>query len=62
MLAGMSATSARKSAAGTTSARGKARDFPNGDQYEGEWTDGVPDGHGRYTWKDGSFYDGTWQV
>ena len=58
-----SAASSRRTAASTASAaRNKVREFASGDQYEGDWNAGVPHGNGRYTWKDGSFYDGSWQV
>jgi hypothetical protein len=31
------------------------------DSYSGHFKDGYPDGTGRYTWKNGSWYDGEWK-
>jgi hypothetical protein len=36
--------------------------FANGDSYAGGWKDGLPHGEGRYTWADGSVYEGVWKV
>lgn len=36
---------------------GKAK-YKNGNQYEGEWSDGVRDGHGTFTWANGVVYEG----
>jgi hypothetical protein len=30
--------------------------FPNGDVYEGQYTNDQPHGHGRYLWRNGVFY------
>eukprot|EP00210_Caulerpa_lentillifera_P003479 g3319.t1 len=39
----------------------KVKKFKNGDRYEGGWKNGLPEGHGKYTWKDGSTYSGHWK-
>ena len=31
------------------------------DHYEGHFINGLPHGSGRYTWADGTYYDGTWK-
>jgi len=31
------------------------------DSYEGQFKSGYPEGEGKYTWKEGNFYDGTWK-
>lgn len=31
------------------------------DSYEGEFRNGYPDGAGKYTWKNGNCYEGTWK-
>jgi hypothetical protein len=31
------------------------------DSYAGAFKNGYPEGQGRYTWKNGSFYEGTWK-
>lgn len=31
------------------------------DTYTGDFRDGLPDGHGRYEWKNGDWYDGSWK-
>lgn len=33
--------------------------FPNGNTYDGNWMDGVMNGYGTYSWKDGKKYKGT---
>jgi hypothetical protein len=30
------------------------------DSYEGEFKEGLPNGRGKYTWKNGNWYDGNW--
>ena len=30
------------------------------DMYEGEFKAGLPDGNGKYTWKNGNWYEGQW--
>ena len=40
----------------------RIRDFPNGDSYQGEWGNAMPQGEGLYFWQDGSYYEGSWQV
>lgn len=35
--------------------------FPNGDEYVGGWAGGLPEGEGKYVWKDGSWYEGGWK-
>jgi hypothetical protein len=32
----------------------------NGSVYEGEWLNGMHDGHGKKFWTDGSHYEGMW--
>ncbi len=32
--------------------------FPNGDVYDGEFIDGLPEGKGSYLWKKGAMYQG----
>ena len=32
--------------------------WPNGDKYEGEWKDGLPNGQGTCTWSNGDIYVG----
>jgi hypothetical protein len=32
-----------------------------GDKYEGEWSAGKRQGQGKFTWADGSVYDGPWK-
>nr|BCL66210.1 1-phosphatidylinositol-4-phosphate 5-kinase [Volvox reticuliferus] len=40
----------------------KTKQFGNGDVYNGTWSQsGLPDGEGKYTWQDGSMYDGSWK-
>ncbi|KAL8143348.1 hypothetical protein V2J09_016380 [Rumex salicifolius] len=36
--------------------------FPNGDSYEGDLFKGLPHGNGRYTWCDGTEYEGGWEM
>jgi hypothetical protein len=31
------------------------------DTYEGRFSKGLPDGHGKYTWADGRIYEGAWK-
>jgi hypothetical protein len=31
------------------------------DQYEGQFSKGLPDGRGTYTWANGTYYDGQWK-
>jgi len=33
-------------------------EFSNGNKYDGEVCDGIPNGYGIYTWRDGSVYEG----
>jgi hypothetical protein len=35
--------------------------YPNGDRYEGEWTDNKPNGEGTMNYKDGNKYVGEWK-
>ena len=54
----------RSSGRGATSSGAPqvVRRFDNGDMYQGAWRGGCPDGEGRYSWCDGSMYDGGWTV
>ena len=36
-------------------------DLPNGDSYEGQASDGIPQGLGTYRWVSGDWYEGDWQ-
>lgn len=36
------------------------RFLPNGDYYQGYWSDNFPHGHGKYWWTDGCMYVGEW--
>ena len=38
----------------------KKKKYPNGDRYEGEWKDGVPNGNGKMTYASGGIYIGNW--
>jgi hypothetical protein len=43
---------------------GKANGFgkaKGSDNYEGNFKNGYPDGHGKYTWKNGNYYTGNWK-
>ena len=31
------------------------------DSYTGQFLNGYPEGNGKYTWKNGSWYDGAWK-
>ena len=42
---------------GKADGKGKATGI---DMYEGEFKNGLPEGTGRYTWKNGNYYDGNW--
>jgi len=35
--------------------------YPNGDQYLGEWKNGLKNGKGTFTWTDGNKYEGEWK-
>ena len=35
--------------------------YANGNIYEGEWIDGLFDGHGKYTWANGDVYEGEYK-
>ena len=35
--------------------------FTNGSVYEGEFTEGLICGNGKYMWEDGRMYDGEWK-
>ena len=35
--------------------------YPNGGRYDGEWREGLVNGHGVYTWPVGRKYDGEWK-
>ncbi|GLI62853.1 hypothetical protein VaNZ11_005581, partial [Volvox africanus] len=40
----------------------KTKQFGNGDVYIGTWSQsGFPDGEGKYTWRDGSVFEGSWK-
>ena len=54
--------SVRISSAQSASAAKIKHAFPNGDAYVGAWAKGLPEGEGRYTWADGSTYEGGWKV
>lgn len=54
------ALSVRLSSAHSSTAGGIRHTFPNGDEYVGSWTKGLPDGEGTYQWADGSTYEGGW--
>lgn len=43
---------------GKAAGKGKATGV---DTYDGEWKNGLPEGKGKYTWKNGGFYDGEWK-
>lgn len=36
--------------------------YPNGECYEGEWSNGLRSGWGKMQYKDGSVYEGQWLV
>nr|BBC28437.1 1-phosphatidylinositol-4-phosphate 5-kinase [Yamagishiella unicocca] len=40
----------------------RTKQFANGDVCTGTWSQsGMPDGEGKYTWRDGSIYEGSWK-
>lgn len=36
--------------------------FTSGDEYDGEWRDGLMHGQGTFVWNGGERYDGAWKV